>query len=412
MTNVQEDTGSLCSDKKLCSSCGLCMTDAWPARESLQSCVFTQGWLGPQELDLFGRQRSYESREESRFGISRRRFAGSLTHPIPGAAWTGVITAVAKKAFETGMVDGVVTLHRGGADFFAPKPVLALSVEDILAGSGNKPVVSPTLVSLKAACEQNLRRLLVIGASCHVHALRDFKRRFPYLEGMEIFVVGFPCVDNVRLKTLRHILGLISRSAETVRHYEFMQDFTVHFTHEDGSLERVPYFCLPRELTGINFVVPACMCCFDYANSLADITVGYMGAPLDLKKMYQWIVVRTEKGEELLNLINDELQTVPEKTAGDCSKAVLNAAEKLVEQMRPGTAMEMKTGRKMPLWVGRILAAVLSRTGPRGLEYARYGVDMHMIRNYYYVKFNHPDLLATLVPDHVSHVVAQYGFEP
>jgi coenzyme F420 hydrogenase subunit beta len=56
--------------KKLCSSCGLCMVREWPAEESIQSCVFKVGWLGKQEIDLFGRERSVESIEETHFGIS------------------------------------------------------------------------------------------------------------------------------------------------------------------------------------------------------------------------------------------------------------------------------------------------------------------------------------------------------
>ena len=44
-------------------------------------------------------------------------------------------------------------------------------------------------------------------------------------------------------------------------------------------------------------------------NGLADITVGYIGAPLDIEKMYQWVLVRTGKGEALRQLIADELDT-------------------------------------------------------------------------------------------------------
>jgi len=400
-------------DGGLCSSCGLCMSSAWPVKESVRSCVFRTGWLGEQERALFGRERaSAGSGDEVRFGISIRRLVGCIRKPPPGAAWSGVITRIAQAAFETGMVEAVVTLHRSNDDWFSPVPVLARSTADILAGSGNKPVVSPVLSVLESACRQGIRRLLVIGAACHIHTLRDFKRRFSYLRDMEIYTVGIPCTDNVRPQTLRRILKLISRSPETVRHYEFMQDFNVYLWHVNGGVEKVPYFCLPRELTGSNFVVPACMCCFDYVNSLADITVGYMGAPLYRGKLYQWIIIRSGRGARLYDLVADQIDEIPETTAGSCKKSVRAAAVKLEKQLRAGSSAVLKTGPGMPLWPGRALAAVMKLLGPRGLEYARYGVDMHLIRNYYYVVYNYPGLVEKLVPAHVYGVLDEYGFKP
>ncbi len=398
--------------QKLCSSCGLCMIREWPREETLQSCVFRTGWLGRQEVELFGRERSLDDFDEMSFGISKERLTGCIKQPIEGSAWTGVITAIAKRAFETGLVEAVATLHRGEKHHFEPKAVLARSVEEILAGSGNKPVVSPVLLSLHEAYKQGVKRLLVIGAACHVHALRDFKRRFPYLKEMDIYAVGIPCVSNVTLKTLQDVLGMFSASPETVRHYEFMQDYNIHLKHASGRIEKLPYFCIPQGFTGINLVVPACMCCFDYANSLADVTVGYMGAAFNMQKMHQWIVVRTDKGEELRNLIADELETVAETTSGNCRKAVIRAAQKIIDQTRPGAQSELKAGKPMPLWAGRIMAALIRRVGPSGLEYARYAVDMHMIRDYYYVKFYYPELMQALVPQHARHIVEHYGFEP
>ncbi len=100
------------------------------------------------------------------------------------------------------------------------------------------------------------------------------------------------------------------------------------------------------------------------------------------------------------------------KPAGDCKKAVKNAARNIVDQMRLDSNAKRKTGRKIPIWAGRILAAIMRHIGPRGLEYARYGVDMHMIRDYYYVKFYYPELRETLVPKHVYRILEEYDFTP
>lgn len=394
----------------LCSQCGLCHIRSWEAKESIESCVFKLGWLGKQESDVFGRERSLENEDEMRFGISQERFVAKLKAPIDGAQWSGIITHLAATALQNGTVQAVATLHRSKVDYFFPEPVLATTVEQVLEARGNKPVISPTLLALQSAYEQGVKRLMVIGASCHIHVLRDFRTRFPYLSNMELWAVGIPCVDNVKPQKLRWILSKISRSHQTVRHYEFMQDFTVHLRHENGQLERVPYFSLPQELADNSVFAASCLSCFDYLNGLSDITIGYVGAPLKGEEKLQWVMVRTAKGKKLLEMIEPQLEKFEETSAGNRKAAVLEGVKQMVFRTNTGAAPQ--TGRKISLWFGFVMAWVLSKIGVRGLEFARYSVDFHLIRNYYFVKKNYPDLKETLVPRHVYKILAEYGLEP
>jgi len=397
------------SPEKLCSLCGLCMVQSWAAQESIQSCVFTTGWLGSREQALFGRERRADDPDELLFGIASERLVARMKNPLPNTQFTGIITSIAKKAFETGLVDAVVTLHRSPDDYFLPMPVLARSTEEILAGGGSKPVLAQTLTSLEKACRQGINRLLVIGASCHVENLREFQRRFHYLQGMDLFVVGIPCTDNVLPQHIRSIFSKIARSHETVRHYEFMQDFTVHLRHADGRLERVPFFCLPQDINSAELVTACCRSCFDYLNGLADITVGYIGAPLDIEKMYQWVLVRTDKGELLRRLIADGLETYPETSEGDRMAMVSQYA---LRYKKDGAAQAIKMSGSMSLEDGFALAEHFFATGPRGLEFVRYAIETHVIRNYYFVRQNYPEKLATLVPGYVYTILEAYGLEP
>jgi len=131
-----------------------------------------------------------------------------------------------------------------------------------------------------------------------------------------------------------------------------------------------------------------------------------------MKKLYQWILVRTEKGEVLRDLILPDLEIGVESTRGDSSMSVKKSAEKIIEQLRSDNKMPLKTGSKIPIWAGKIIAAILTRVGPSGLSYAHYGVDMHVIRDYYYVKFYHPEKIDFLVPRSVYSVLEKYGFQP
>ena len=56
--------------------------------------------------------------------------------------------------------------------------------------------------------------------------------------------------------------------------------------------------------------------------------------------------------------------------------------------------------------------AQLAALGPKCLEAARYAIEMHLIRNYYFVKQNYPQLLPTLVPKHAYRILKEYELEP
>jgi coenzyme F420 hydrogenase subunit beta len=208
------------------------------------------------------------------------------------------------------------------------------------------------------------------------------------------------------------MLRRVSRSHATARHVEYMQDYTCHVTHEDGSIEKIPFFSFPRELFGMNVFARSCMACFDYMNSLADVTVGYIGAPLDRETMPQWVLVRTARGEALYNLLGTEIETSEEFSGGDRRPGILMYANKIIPRLAQKDAVPVKPGREMSLKQGREIAQMLVGTGPKGLEFAKYAVDMHLVRNYHYVKFNYPELLTSLVPRHVLHVLQEYGITP
>ncbi len=394
--------------KGICSSCGLCSNTEWPVRESLRSCVFMNGWLGERERLLFGRKRDPEDPVEMRFGISRRRFTAQLRSPLPDAQWSGIITHIARRALKRGMVQGVLTLHRENGNHFFSRPVLAGNDEEIYAARGNKPVLSPVLRSLQTAFRQKLRSVLVIGAACHLHVLRDFQERYPYLRDMDIHTIGIPCVDNVQRSRFHWILERMSQSPGTARHMEFMQDFRIHIRHDDGSIEKIPYFSLPDELSNPEIFPDACMSCFDYLNGLSDITIGYLAAKLLPDQNRQWIIVRTEKGEKLLDLIEDDLEIFPEFGRWECEAFIRSTADRIIESMK-GRQTPYSPERRIPFWVGRMMSALLNVIGPKGVGFAHYSVDFHLIRHYYYVKYRHPDKLGVLVPDHVRTILGEYG---
>jgi coenzyme F420 hydrogenase subunit beta len=170
-----------------------------------------------------------------------------------------------------------------------------------------------------------------------------------------------------------------------------MQDFQVHFKHEDGSLEKVPFFGLKTNQLKDVFA-PSCLTCFDYVNSLADLVVGYMGAPFG----WQWLVVRNDVGQEMLDIISEQLDTQPVTSQGNRHQAV--------QQSIPA----YDQGVTLPMWAAKLMGVVIEKIGPKGLEYARFSIDSHFTRNYLYVKRNYPEKLEQHVPAYAQKIVSQY----
>ncbi|MBW4494694.1 MAG: Coenzyme F420 hydrogenase/dehydrogenase, beta subunit C-terminal domain [Oscillatoria princeps RMCB-10] len=378
--------GSRRPAKELCSECGLC--DTYYVHYVKEACAFINQQIAELEEETHGRSRNLDSPDDLYFGVSQTMMAARKKEPVEGAQWTGIVSTIAIEMLNRGIVEGVVCVQNTKEDRFGPMPVIARTPEEVLAARVNKPTLSPNLSVLELVEQSGMKRLLAIGVGCQIQALRAVEKQL----GLEkLYVLGTPCVDNVTRAGLQKFLDTTSRSPSTVVHYEFMQDFQVHFKHEDGSVEKVPFFGLnTKELKDV--FAPSCMSCFDYVNSLADLVVGYMGAPFG----WQWIVVRNDRGQEMLDLVMEQLNTQPVMSAGDRRGAV--------QQSIPA----YDKGVTLPMWAAKLMGVVIEKIGPKGLEYARFSIDSHFTRNYLYVKRNHPEKLESHVPEYAKRIVGQY----
>jgi coenzyme F420 hydrogenase subunit beta len=378
--------GSRRPAKELCSECGLC--DTYYIHYVKEACAFITQQIDTLEEQAHSRSRNLDNPDELYFGVHQDMMAARKQQPIEGAQWTGIVSTIAIEMLNRGLVEGVVCVQNTKEDRFQPMPVIARTPEEILAARVNKPTLSPNLSILEQVEKSGMKRLLVIGVGCQIQALRAVEKKL----GLEkLYVLGTPCVDNVTRAGLQKFLETTSRSPDTVVHYEFMQDFRIHFKHEDGSIEKVPFFGLKTNQLKDVFA-PSCMSCFDYVNSLADLVVGYMGAPFG----WQWIVVRNDTGKEMLDLVKDQIDTQPVMSQGNRQEAV--------QQGIPA----YDKGVTLPMWVAKIMGVVIDKIGPKGLEYARFSIDSHFTRNYLYVKRNHPEKLEAHVPEFAKRIVGQY----
>jgi coenzyme F420-reducing hydrogenase beta subunit len=378
--------GGIYPARDLCSHCGLC-DSRWIAYVR-RACAFLEQRFEAMEERAHGRSRRLDDEDELYFGVQRRMFTARLRQPLEGAQWTGIVSRLGVRALETGLVDAVLCVGQSEHDRFTPVPRLARTPEEVLAARVNKPTLSPNLEVLEQLPGSGIRRLLAIGVGCQIQALRAVQDTLPL---DQLYVLGLPCVDNVSRAGLQTFLESTVSSPETVVHYEFMQDFRIHFRHSDGRQETVPFFALDTPKLKDVFA-PSCLSCFDYTNAGADLVVGYMGASFGR----QWITVRNPRGEQLLALVEDELDTAPVSSRGDRRAAVQQGIEAYDKAV------------KLPRWLAEVLGWLIGRIGPQGLEYGRFSIDSHFTRNALWLRRHHPAMAERHIPAFAQRIVSRY----
>ncbi|WP_172820932.1 Coenzyme F420 hydrogenase/dehydrogenase, beta subunit C-terminal domain [Cyanobium sp. NIES-981] len=378
--------GSTYPAKDLCSQCGLC-DSRWVAYVR-QSCAFLNQRFEAMEAAAHGRSRDLDNEDELYFGVQQRMVTARLRRPLEGAQWTGIVSRIGVRALETGLVDAVLCVGQSEHDRFTPVPRLARTPQEVLEARVNKPTLSPNLEVLEQLPGSGIRRLLAIGVGCQIQALRAVQ---PTLPLDALYVLGLPCVDNVSRAGLQTFLESTVSSPGTVVHYEFMQDFRIHFRHSDGRTETVPFFGLDTPKLKDVFA-PSCLSCFDYTNAGADLVVGYMGAEFGR----QWITVRNPLGQQLLELVEPELDLAPVTSRGDRRAAVQQGIEAYDKAVR------------LPRWLAELIGLVVQRFGPKGLEYGRFSIDSHFTRNALWVRRHHPEKAEAHIPAFASKIVSRY----
>jgi coenzyme F420 hydrogenase subunit beta len=144
-----------------------------------------------------------------------------------------------------------------------------------------------------------------------------------------------------------------------------------------------------------------CRTCVDYTNTLADITVGYMGGQGE-----QWLLVRNERGEELLNLLGDEVKLSEPGSAGKRA-APVKGFLKNVELAAGGLPV-----RGMPNWLRPFMGWLMPKVGPRGLEFARARVEMKAVETVLHLRRQYKQRMKNMIPAHVWALVKPYGLAP
>jgi len=382
--------------RSLCTDCGISRTSN-PKRCG-DACQFIKPKYPELETQVHGRPRDLNRPDELHFGPFNKMLRAGLNKPSTGAQWTGITTRIGERLLETGAVDAILTMTEDPHDRWKPLPIIIDKAADMAKCRGMRMGYAPLLSLLEPAIAKGYKKMAVIGIPFQVYALRALEKEL----GLEkLYVIGTPCSDNTTTENFHHFLSLISSEPEEINYLEFRADYHVEVRFKNGKKKEIPFLQLPLSTLPNDFFPLTCRTCVDYTNVLSDITVGYMGGQGE-----QWLIVRNNRGEELLNLLGDDVHTSAPGSAGKRHSAVVGFM-KNVERAAGGLPL-----RKMPNWLRPIVGWLMPRVGPRGLEFARTRVEMKAIETVLHLRREQPAKMASMVPKHIWPLVEQYGIKP
>lgn len=302
----------------LCTGCGACqgMCPYWDSEDGRTICFFDC-----ERRD--GRCQRFCPRMPTDLDALRRRFFPAENilpeiGPFRGLYLTraadesirsraqhgGSMTALVGLALKEGFIDAAaLTRSKGGLE---PEGVLAVTAAEVRACSGSSFQVPPTLAALNRALkEDKYHKIGVVGTPCKTLAVYKMKAN-PLPEndnhaGNIGMVFGLFCGWGLDWDGLRE---LAEKHVEKLSHMDIPPSMyhSLELREDGGKTVSVD----------LDEVVPlvrsGCRYCADMTAEFADLSIGgaRSAGGWDVDKGWNQVIVRSEKGEQLLNLAREK----------------------------------------------------------------------------------------------------------
>ncbi|MEP3917428.1 Coenzyme F420 hydrogenase/dehydrogenase, beta subunit C-terminal domain [Ascidiaceihabitans sp.] len=380
--------------RSLCTDCGVSrMKD--PSMCG-RACQFIQPDYPALETKIHGRVRGIG--DEMYFGAFKAMYKARMATPKTGAQWTGITTSLAADLLDKGKVDAVLCVVPDPDDVWKPRPALITDAQNMAQARGMRMGYAPLLALLEEAQALGYSRLCVVGIPCQIYALRALEADLGF---ERIYVIGTPCSDNTTTENFHSFLALLDEDPETITFLEFRADYKVELRYSDGRVRLIPFLSLPISDLPNDFFPMTCKTCVDYTNALSDVTVGYMGGEGE-----QWVIVRNDRGEEILEGLGRDVILGPVGSAGKRAAAVKGF---IANTALAAGGLPL---RRMPNWVRPIVSWLQPRIGPRGLEFARARLEMKAAETILHLRRAMPAKMKNMVPPHVWDIAEPYDLSP
>jgi coenzyme F420 hydrogenase subunit beta len=237
-----------------------------------------------------------EGKKDAELGIVRKLTAGSCVGEAQGQDG-GVVTSLLLSGLKNELFDCCIIAVRGSG--FRAEPIIAESAEEIREASGTKYVAVPMVSKIGEAIKEGKRKIAIVGTPCEIRATRKIQQAMlKEIEEIDIVAIGLFCFENFDYELLSEktmeLLGIELGKAEKVQISKGR--YTVRSNGQEKS-------CKVAALE--DAIRNNCFYCEDFTARLADISVGSVGSP----EGSSTVIIRSKKGEELFNSLEDFVPT-------------------------------------------------------------------------------------------------------
>lgn len=211
---------------------------------------------------------------------------------LKGAQDGGIVTQLFAYALEEGIIDGAIVAGPGDEPW-KPVPVVATTVDELLAARGTKYNISPNMQLIKEATRSyGLDKVGIVGTPCQIQALRKGQL---YPVGLRdvpdkiALAIGIFCMENFPYQSIVQLVeDHANTKLENVTKMDIGKGKFWVYTGRGATVQ------LPLKITH-KYEQPGCHVCLDYVSNLADVSTGSVGAP----DGWSTVFVRTKNGEDI-----------------------------------------------------------------------------------------------------------------
>ncbi len=215
----------------------------------------------------------------------------------------GTVTKLMTLAMEKGLIDASVLTD---SENMIPAPEVVTDSKEIEKFSSTKYMASPTVSKFNEAIEKGYEKIGVVGTPCQMTAIGKIKSnplKRENFKAPETLLIGLFCTWSVDTK---EFIKLVAEKTDVSK----VKSMDIPPPPAEVFILRTEDSDIEIPLNEIRNIVPkGCSLCPDMTCEWADISVGaYEG-----EKGWNTLIVRTEKGEKLVEMAIDEGYLVVEE---------------------------------------------------------------------------------------------------
>lgn len=203
----------------------------------------------------------------------------------------GMVTSMLVAGMEKELFDCAIVAE--SVDGYDAAPAIAEDVKTVLNAKGTKYVSCPMVAKIGEAVKGGKRKIGIVGTPCEIRAVRKIQSvLLKEVPQVEITAIGLFCFESFYhdkfASKLKQLFGIDLSSASKVQIAKGKCVVTVNGERHQTRITNLEE--TERE---------SCRYCDDLTARLADISVGSVGSA----DGYCTVIVRSERGERLLDLI-------------------------------------------------------------------------------------------------------------